>query len=257
MNSLSLRICGVGIRVRSADAAFLSAAGRRYATFAGRGGDLEVELATAPGPLGPRRDEPRTRRMPEGLRVDRHDFALERRGRRAGAVVVRSAAALDGLLRIVVALELVRRGGFLCHSAAVGGWLFPGRSGDGKSTLGRKVPRGRLLADELVGVLAGRLHSTPFWGDFRAGRENGSRRLDAIVLLDRRAPRGVRPVSKGEALGRLLECALCFEDEARPAARVLRAARECVDSAPAFVLSYDAGRTSFGRLESMLKEALR
>ena len=244
----------MGIRVESADAAFLSSARRRYAPFLGRGEGLRVSLATTPRLLRRMRDEPVVR---GGGRLERHDFDLELRGRRAGALLHRSAPALDALLRILLARELARRGGFLCHSAAVGGWLFPGRSGAGKSTLGRKVPRNRLLADELVGVLDGRLHSTPFWGDFRAGRQNGPGRLEAIFLLDRRAPRGVRPVSKLEALGRLLECALCFEDDARSASRVLRAARECVEAAPAFVLSYDARRTPFRRIETMLEEALR
>ena len=244
----------MGIRLRSADAAFLSAARRRYATFVGRGVDLEVSIETTLRPLRRMTDEPVLR---GGGRLERHDFELELRGSRAEARVVRGPAALDGLLRVLLALELVRRGGFLCHSAAADGWLFPGRSGAGKSTLGRKVPRGRLLADELVGVIGGRLHSTPFWGDFRAGRQNGSRRLEALFLLDRRAPRGVRPVSRQEALVRLLECALCFEDDARSAARVLRAAQACVESAPAFALSYDARRTTFRSLESMLREARR
>jgi hypothetical protein len=247
----------VGFRIRSADGKFLSTARRRYSTFLGGKGGVDVALTTVGGPLGKRKDEPVVRRDRDGLHLERHDFAVVLREARAWAVVDRTATALDGLLRIVLAGELLRRGGFLCHSAAVGGWLFPGRSGAGKSTLGRKVPRGRLLADELVGFAAGKLHSTPFWGDFRAGRENGSRRLEAIFLLDRRAARGVRPVSKQEALGRLLECALCFEDDPASAARVLRVARSCVEAAPAFVLSYDARRTSFRRLEAMLKEALR
>lgn len=239
--------------MRSADGPFLSAARRRYATFLGGGRGLDVRIDTTRGRLGPSRDEPELR----AGRLARHDFDLALGAGRADGVVLRSAAALDGLLRVLVSLELVRRDGFLCHSAAVDGWLFPGRSGAGKSTLGRKAPRDRLLADELVGVKGGRLHSTPFWGDFRAGRQNGTRPLRAIFLLDRRAPPGVRPVSKQEALARLLECALCFEDGAGAAERVLGAARRCAESAPAFVLSYDARRTAFRGLEAMLQEALR
>lgn len=243
----------MGLRVRSEDGAFLAAARRRYATFLAGGSDVGVELETSTRALRGRRDEPELR----GARVLRHDFEFELRGRRAAGVVLRRPAALDGLLRVLVGLELARRGGFLCHAAAVDGWLFPGRSGAGKSTLGRKVPRDRLLADELVGVAGGRLHATPFWGDFRPGRQNGSRRLEAVFLLERRSARGVRPVSKQEALGRLLECAVCFEDGAPAAARALRATRACVEAAPSFELSYDARRTTFRRLEAMLREALR
>ncbi len=242
----------MGVRLRSADGPFLWSARRRYAPFVARGGDLVVDLATSPRPLRARADEPVLRGRG---RYERHDFGLEMGRGRARAEVLRRPAALDGMLRVLLGAELVRRGGFLCHAAAVDGRLFPGRSGAGKSTLGRKAPRDRLLADELVGVLGGSLHSTPFWGDFRPGRQNGSRRLEGIFLLDRRAPRGVRPVSKPEALVRLLECALCFQDGREAAERVLRAARSCVEAAPAFVLSYDARRTTFRELESSLEEA--
>jgi len=151
----------------------------------------------------------------------------------------------------------VPRGGFLCHSAAVDGWLFPGVSGAGKSTLGRSVPRGRLLADELVGVAGGRLYGTPFRGDFLVGRTNVSRPLEAVILLDRKGPRGVRPVAKSFALTRLLQCALYFGDDAPGARAVLAAARRCVLRAPTFALGYDARTTGFAGVESMIREALR
>ncbi len=171
--------------------------------------------------------------------------------------MLRSASSLDSLLRIALSFELARRGGFLCHAAAVDGWLFPGRSGSGKSTLGRASPQGRLLADELVGVKDGRLLGTPFWGDFRAGRNNGSRRLRGIFFLDRRSPAGVHPLGRAAALARLLRCVLYFGDDAPAAGALLAAARAAVEAAPAFLLSYDARKTGFGALESIVREALR
>jgi hypothetical protein len=245
---LSVRIGGVRVRLRGRDATFLAAARRRYRTFLSAGkAEVDLALETVARPLRRRMDEPRV----EGDRVERHDFELGP----GTARVLWTPSALDGLLRVVVGLALAERGGFLCHAAAFDGRLLPGRSGAGKSTLGRKTPRDRLLADELVGVVGSTLHSTPFWGDFRAGRENGTRRLRSIVLLDRTAPRGVRRVPKARGLAALLECAVVFRDGPGDAERILRAARRLVDAVPVFELSYDAAATSFRALEAMLAEA--
>lgn len=248
MPELAVRICGVLVRLRGDDAPFLAAARRRYRTFLSDGrATIDVALETSERPFRARLDEPRI----DGARVVRHDLEIEP-GR---ARVLRAASGLDSLLRILVSLELGRRDGFLCHAAAVDGRLFPGRSGAGKSTLGRKTPRDRLLADELVGVRGLTLLSTPFWGDFRAGRENGTRRLRSVVLLDRAAPRGVRPVPRARALATLLECAVVFRDAPGEAERILRAARRLAVAVPAFELSYDARSTPFRRVEAMLAEA--
>jgi hypothetical protein len=187
--------------------------------------------------------------------VERHDLTFDPEIGRA--TVLRSASALDGLLRIALSFEFVRRGGFLCHAAAVDGWLFPGRSGAGKSTLGRAVPPGRLLADELVGVRRRRLLGTPFWGDFRPGRNNGTRPLRALFFLDRDGPRGVHPLTGAAALARLLACVVYFGDDPGAAAEILKTARGVVEAAPSFLLSYDARRTGFPALERMLNGALR
>jgi hypothetical protein len=105
-------------------------------------------------------------------------------------------------------------------------------------------------------VLGTTLWGTPFRGDFLTGRNNVSRPLEALLLLDRRAPRGVRPVSKVEALARLLQCVLYFGDDLRSGRRLLAAARRCVMKAPTFVLSYDARRTTFAQLDTLIRETL-
>lgn len=245
------------VRLEGRDGRFLERAGRRYASFVTRASaDVTLKLSTFASPRGPRRDEPRAVARRGGVRVERHDFDADLGPRGGRAEVLGESAALDALLRIVVSFALVRRGGFLCHSAAVGGWLFPGRSAAGKSTLGRSVPSGRLLADELVGVVGRRLESTPFWGDFRAGRQNGGHPLRAILFLDRRAPLGLRPLPKADALARILECVFYVGDDAPAARTLLAAARAGVESVPTLVLSYDARRTSFAALERMIGEAV-
>jgi hypothetical protein len=254
---LTLRICGVTIRLMADDGRFLVSARRRYGPFTATGTpDLSLYLALAREKFRPFREEPRVVWDGRSGRVERHDLELDLAPGVGRAAIVRGHSPLDSLLRIVLRFVLVRRGGFLCHSAAVEGWLFPGLSGAGKSTLGRSVPKARLLADELVGVGDGKLWGTPFRGDFLVGRNNVVRPLTAILHLDRHAPRGVRPAGKAEGLRRLLQCVLYFGDDLRSGRTILAFARRCVEKVPTFVLSYDARKTRFSGVESMIMEAL-
>jgi hypothetical protein len=76
---------------------------------------------------------------------------------------------LDLFVRAAVSLGLERRGGCLFHSAAVVvdglAYLFPGRSGAGKTTLASQA--GTPLCDEICAVVPGsgalEAHATPWW----------------------------------------------------------------------------------------------
>ena len=258
MPDLTIRICDVAIRLEAEDAPFLASARRRYGPFLSRSApDLSIGLTLVTKKLAGYRDEPRVVWDGRAGRVERHDLALDLAPGLGRVTLARGLSPLDSVLRIALSFELVKRGGFLCHSAGVDGWLFPGVSGAGKSTLGRSVPKRRLLADELVGVVGTRLWGTPFRGDFLPGKNPASRPLEAILLLDRHGPRGVHAVSKAAALIRLLQCALYFGDDARGGKTILAAARKCVTRAETFALSYDARRTTFSGVESMIRKALR
>lgn len=258
MPELTVRVCDVAVRLEADDAPFLSSARRRYAPFLANGTpDLSLDLTLTRKKLCGYRDEPRVVWDGRAGRIERHDFTLDLAPGLGRATLVRGLSPLDSLLRVALSFELVKRGGFLCHSAAVDGWLFPGLSGAGKSTLGRSVPKKRLLADELVGVVGMTLRGTPFRGDFLPGRNPAVRPLQAILLLDRHGPRGVHPVSKAAALIRVLQCALYFGDDARGGATILAAARKCVMRAQTFAVSYDARKTAFSGVESMIHKALR
>ena len=259
MPDFSVRVCDITLRVTAEDRHFIGSARKRYAPFLASGRPaLSIALEFVTKRMRPFREEPRVVWDGRAGRVDRHDLELELAPGLGRARIVRGLSPLDSLLRIALSFELAKRGGFLCHSAAVDGWLFPGVSGAGKSTLGRSVPKKRLLADELVGVVGTRLWGTPFRGDFLPGKNPVSRPLEAILLLDRHSrPRGVRPVGKATALMHLLQCVLYFGDDPRSGKRLLAAARRCVMRAQTFALSYDARRTTFSGVESMIKQAIR
>lgn len=256
MAELTLRICGLALRL-AGDPALLSAARRRYAPFRGAGAaDLELEVRPSARPLRFRGEEPRVERAGRLVRAAWDGLRVELSGKRGRALVNPPPARLDSALRIAMSFRLAAAGGFLCHAAAADGWLFPGPSGAGKTTLGRSVPGGRLLSDELSGVRGGRIYATPFWGEFRPGPNRGSRPLEALVFLDRGRPRGVHSLGKPEALARLLECVFFLGEDGASARRILRAARACVERAPCFALSYDARSAGFREVERMIREAL-
>jgi hypothetical protein len=258
MPNFTLRVCDVAIRLTAEDSHFLATARRRYAPFVTKSSPhLSLDLRLVRRSLRPYRVEPRIVWDGRAGRIERHDVELDLAPGIGRATIFRGPSSLDSLLRIALSFELAKRGGFLCHSAAVDGWLFPGLSGAGKSTLGRAAPKKRLLADELVGVVGTRLWGTPFRGDFLPGKNPISRPLEAIFLLDRHGPRGVREVSKATALARILQCALYFGYDSGGGGSILAWARRCVLGARTFAFSYDARHTTFSGVESMIRKALQ
>jgi hypothetical protein len=254
---LTLDLCGRRFRIETDDARLVAGARRRYSAFACRGSaEASITLDVYRAAFGPFREEPRVLGDGRAWRVQRHDLDLETVPGLTRGAVLGTAAALDSVLRIVLSFDLLRRGGFLCHAAAVDGWLFPGVSGTGKSTLGDSAPKSRLLADELVGVTGTTLWGTPFRGDFKAGRTRVARPVEALVLLDRRAPQGIRRRPAAAALGMLMRCALCFATDAASGRTLLSAAARLARKAPAFELSYDARTTPFREVERMIRGAL-
>lgn len=244
-----VEILSLPFRFECGDAAFVAEARRRYRPFlANRGPVWRVTVS-------PRMLDPRGGVVPrvDGPRVRRRDFEADLSRREV--LVHRVPSAFDSFLRVLVSLRL--RDGVLVHSAAADGRLLPGKSGAGKSTFGAKLGARAILSDELTGLVRRRgrwwVGGTPFWGNFTAGRVNRLAPLEAICFLDRRAPRGLRPVAPAEALIRLLECVLCFRDDDETATRVLRLCAAAVRAVPCVTLSYDAATTGPGELRRLLR----
>jgi hypothetical protein len=130
--------------------------------------------------------------------------------------------AVDCVLRVVWATLLPRAGGLLIHGCGLRhaevGFVFPGQSGAGKTTLARKAPDADdVLSDELCVVRRGddgwRVYGTPFWGDFaRGGISMRGWPLRTLAFLTQ-APREavtMTPMLSAEATLRLLGCFMSF-----------------------------------------------
>ncbi|MDB4981867.1 MAG: hypothetical protein JWM82_2619 [Myxococcales bacterium] len=178
-----------------------------------------------------------------------------------------SPITLDCILRVIWSALLPREDAMLVHSCglrhAAVGVVFPGVSGQGKSTLARKAPDADdVLSDEIIAIRrtpadgSWRVHGTPFWGDFaRGGISLRSWPLRAIGFLAQRDAVVMSPVTSSDATHRLLSCMLCFQTDrptiARNVALVTRLCGEvrCVE---AQLTRTATTRQIFGRLEPHL-----
>lgn len=131
----------------------------------------------------------------------------------------------DTLLRI---LWSERLDGALVHGCGIrdgdAGYLFPGVSGAGKTTLARKVGEvGNVLSDEIIPVQGRwRISASPFWGEF--GRGEGSLRSFplAVAAFPKKGRRfKVAKLTRAEAARRILETMVCFRTDAKTVKRNL------------------------------------
>ena len=96
---------------------------------------------------------------------------------------------LNSFLRFVYSLVLLKELGFLVHAAGLikneKGYIFPGKSGVGKTTIARLSPGATLLSDDIPLVKTGGapfIFGTPFWGDLAVGGEKTSAPLAGVYF---------------------------------------------------------------------------
>lgn len=234
---------------------------------------LTLQVALLPVGRRGRRPRPVVSELPDGrlLLLRRGDFRVEidpRRGTGRGDLRDQ-IVSLDNLIRVLHATLLVRRRGLLAHAAALitrsGAWVFPGRSGSGKSTVSRLAGRRRALTDELAAVRRqGRrwlAMGTPFWGEFRAGHQRRTVPLRGLAFFrrrrgGRRPPPGCRPIPPDDAARRLMRVVMFFSDGLDDHGRLLATIRDLVTSVPVVELGFDTNRP-FADVEEMLESARR
>jgi hypothetical protein len=242
-SGLALSIGGVVgyIELVDAPAMFLAQVRARYGAFAMpaapgviRDFTLRLELVSAEDPKRAVDRRPwdtsplEVSASGRAIEIDRWDISVRlaarsRRGPfRGEGRCEMNPFSIDCILRVIWAALLPRVGGMLVHGCglrhAEAGYVFPGPSGAGKTTLARKVPDpDDVLSDELCALRrtddGWRVHGTPFWGDFeRGGISMRGWPLRTLAFLAQ-APDDavtVTPVTAAEASLRLLGCFLAF-----------------------------------------------
>jgi hypothetical protein len=171
--------------------------------------------------------------------------------RTARAAVDGSRGALEAVVELTLQGALLRRGGLVVHGMAGvdetgAGWLVPGRSGAGKSTIARTAGFARILADEAVvlrrvapGPGGFRLYGTPFWSEGRTlPLDTGDAPLAVLAqpVQDAVAEASRRPVASAAA--DLLACVMFHDADPQARALVLETACDAAASADCVSLRF-------------------
>jgi hypothetical protein len=149
---------------------------------------------------------------------------------------------LENVLRPILAARLLANGGLLVHSASVDGWLFPGPSGGGKSTIARMGLDAGLpvLSDDLNAVTAARMIvPLPFTGDLTEHELSTTPMpIRGIVALEKGDAEGLRRMPLAEAVSLLARCAPYVNQDPHRIAQLLDRAAEIAGFARRSVLTF-------------------
>lgn len=141
---------------------------------------------------------------------------------KVGTVQCIDQLGLNSFLRFVYSIILLNEQGFLIHASSLirngKGYLFPGKSGAGKTTITKLSQDSKLLTDDisLIKKIDGKFEafSTPFWGELKLGVENTSTPVNDILFPIQDKSNYLEHLSNLEALKMLLVNILFFaEDE--------------------------------------------
>jgi hypothetical protein len=155
--------------------------------------------------------------------------------------------AVESFLRVSYSFLAVANGGLLLHSAGVirdgQGFLFPGVSGTGKSTIASLVTsREIVLSDELIMVTNTdgdyQVHSTPFHGTNEAPEENRHAPLKAAFLPVKDTQSYVAEAKPRRALAKLLGSILFFGQESASTQRLMDIGADLVAQVPFYEMHF-------------------
>jgi hypothetical protein len=255
MPEVAIAIGGIRAAVSTPAVAVVEAVRRRYAGFVAEPPcDWALRIAVDPAAVGSGDGVGVTRDAgADRFELTRYDFRGQLDlGRRTAEVAVAEPheLTLDSLLRVMLSVALIPARGLLVHAAGIvrgrRGYLFPGVSGAGKTTVARLSSDATLLSDELsiatVERDGARVHGTPFWGELARPGAPGVAALAGIYFLRQATHHGVTPLGERAALARLLTTVMCFSRQAEVVARVVDLAADLVARVPCFVLDFRRDR---------------
>ena len=183
--------------------------------------------------------------------LQRSDFAgcLDLKARQGKNIFGRTMGpfAVESFLRISYSFLAVEHGGLLLHSAGAlrdgRGYIFPGQSGTGKSTIaGLATPRETILSDEMVVVRKKEesylVYSTPFYGTNPSAGRNIAAPLRAAFLPVKDQAVYLKEAKPAQVLSKLLASVLFFGQEPALSRRLMDIGADVVARVPFYEMHF-------------------
>lgn len=242
---ISLSIGGEAVKIRSKDREFIEQTKFRYAEFISSSVrscaviDVEIGVSEDFGlPFSQASDGPEVK-----FDCAKEEWTINWMGlygrwnihtKRGWMLSRPGPSGFNSFLRFVFSLNLAAKNGGLIHASSLikkgQTYIFPGKSGAGKSTVARLSPDAILLSDDISLVKKGRsgfsAYGNPFWGELNVGGENEAAPIKGIYFLVKDTKNYLDILSPAQALRRLLPNVVFF---ARDRAFSRRLFNFCVD----------------------------
>ena len=153
---------------------------------------------------------------------------------------------LNNYLRAVYSLVLLKDNGFLVHAASLikegAGFLFPGKSGTGKTTITRLSINSIPLSDEisLVKMVNGRYNvfGTPFWNELTIAGDNTHIPLKQVYLPKQDKKNYKKAASPAKILQNLIPNVIFFLDDDELKMQLFNICYDFANTVPAYELHF-------------------
>ena len=156
-----------------------------------------------------------------------------------------SPIALNSFLRFVYSLVLLKGFGFLVHASGLikngRGYIFPGKSGAGKTTITRLSPGATLLSDDIPLVKIGDaplIFGTPFWGDLAVAGEKTSAPLAGIYFPVKDRKNYTERLKPRQVIEKLLPNVVFFFKNEKFSKQLFNLSFDLATKVPAFELHF-------------------
>lgn len=256
-DSLMLNIGSIPVLILSVNQEFMAQIKERYANFIASGLDpsLKIEVEILPSRNLKINPAPAMVRPDVSFDNSKGRWTIKWHGL-SGEFDLRSGkgklscfpspSGLNSFLRFVYSLILLKEPGFLVHASNLirngKGYIFPGKSGAGKTTLTQLSPDVTLLTDDisLIKIVNGApvAFGTPFWGELAVGGENVSTPITGIYFPVKDKENYVQKLSPRQALERLLPNVVFFARDSEFSKQLFNLCYDLVSKVPAYELHF-------------------
>ncbi|MCF7810900.1 hypothetical protein K9N50_07915 [bacterium] len=188
------------------------------------------------------------RKEDDSLIAERGDFILsidEKCTKAEGEILENSVLGLISVLKILFSVTAIEHNSFFMHAGATcykeQGWLFPGRSGTGKSTLVKRLSSHKPFSDEMPLVSFEDtnclVHATPFSSELTSIPKPASAPLKGIMFLEKGKSFAKRKITSSESLHRLMQNVIVWGQE-KKSEKILSIAEKLVKSCKSYTLNW-------------------